>query len=267
MATPCCPTDVKPVVNNYKGVGKMVKLENGLEMYVTGTGAKAVVNVTDIFGVTPNSHQFADRLSEVGGFVVCVPDLVVDPWSPENIPPTKDGKFPEGVEPSDGLDVLMDWIINHHNMRHDRHESLSSVKSYLEKEYGVTKIGAVGMCWGSKVAWTSQNKHPGLFDALAACHGSFMEKSDVEGINVPQCFLNSKDEPESYANDIKPVFARNDKRELNVWKDFPTVHHGWMATRGIGSDTDFNDSEVANKFKEGVSDLANFFRSAFEDKK
>ena len=36
MASLCCPTDVKPAINDYKGVGKSVTIDDGLEIYITG---------------------------------------------------------------------------------------------------------------------------------------------------------------------------------------------------------------------------------------
>jgi len=267
MATKCCPTDVKPAINNYEGIGKKVKIEGHFDMYVVGSSASSkigIIAVTDLFGVTSNAIQFADCLSaSLNGCVVCVPDMLIEPWDPTNVPPTKEGKFPPGVEPADGVEPLINWLMNHYNTRRDRSESLAIVKDYLLKEYSCEKFGGIGLCWGSKVVWTSHLKsNPALFHALASCHGSFMEKSDCERVSVPQCFLNSKDEPPQYASEIKPILESNSAKELNVFKDYPTMHHGWMGTRGIGANTDFTDSEIEQKFREGISDLSNFFSKA-----
>lgn len=259
-STPCCPTDVKPVVNNYQGVGKTVSIEGHCDMYVVGEGSHAIVDIYDIFGKSGHTEQFADRLADMG-FVVCVPDIIGDAWPAENVPPTKDGKFPAGVEPGDGTDVLFNWIMTHENTRLDRSDTLEAVKAYLEKEYSITKIGFVGMCWGAKVAFKAANKVPGLMDAVAGCHASLLEKADVEALNIPICLLNSKDEPESYGKEIKPILETKPK---SFYKDFPTMHHGWMGTRGTGADTDFGNDEIATKFKEGLADLGSFFKAAFE---
>ena len=263
MATPCCPTDVKPVGNNYKGTGKAVSIPGHFDMYVAGVSEGigacdfAVINVYDIFGCSGHTEQFADRLAEAAGCIVCVPDLIGDAWSPENVPPSKQGKFPAGVEPEDGVDVLVHWILNHHNTRADRSEAFQAIKDYLAKEYSIQKVGAVGMCWGAKVCWNAANK--GLVDAVAGCHASFLEVADVENLSIPQCLLNSKDEPESYKTDLKPILDKSDK---NFFKHFPTMHHGWMGTRGIGDTTDFSREEVANKFKEALADLTAFFKKS-----
>ncbi len=65
----CCPTDVLPIISNYKGVGKMQKLQVGdqeVEMYVVGSGSKSIIHITDIFGFHPNAFQAADIIANKG---------------------------------------------------------------------------------------------------------------------------------------------------------------------------------------------------------
>lgn len=269
MSNACCPTDVKPVVNDYKGTGRTVTIQDGasetLDVYVAGPAASkvAILNVYDIFGTSGHTQQFADRLSEaLGGCIVCVPDLIPDPWPASNVPPSKEGKFPSGVDPADGTDVLVSWILNHPSCRLDRLESLLAVKNYLVATHGVEKLGIVGMCWGAKVAFTCINKRSDLADAVAACHGSFLTASDVQEVSVPICLLNSKDEPESYTTEIEPILKA--KSSNNVFKTFPNMHHGWMGTRGTGAVTDFESDSIVQGFQEGISDLAAFFAGALE---
>jgi dienelactone hydrolase len=238
-----------------------------MEMYVAGGGSKsnvAIINAYDIFGASGHTQQFADHLSSaLGGCIVCVPNLIPDPWPASNIPPSKDGTFPTGVEPADGTDVLVNWIFHHHSCRLDRLETLLAVKDYLLKTHGVEKVGLVGMCWGAKVAFTCLNKQPDLADAIAACHGSALDAGDVEHVSVPVCFLNSKDEPETYVTEVEPVLKA--KSILNVFKTFPKMHHGWMGTRGVGAATDFESQEIIQGFREGITDLASFFSNAFKE--
>jgi len=268
MASPCCPTDVKPAINNYKAVGKTVAIDDGLEVYVTGefvgnteTGTGIIV-ATDVFGATPNACQFSDALAQASGYVVCMPSFIKDPWDANNVPPNKEGKFPAGVGPDDGMDVFLNWILNSQDLRIDRADQIQVVKAYLTKEYGVAKFGAVGMCWGAKVVFSAADK--GLVDAVAACHGSFLTKEDAEKCDVPMCLLNSKDEPESYTQKIKPVMESKSFKDKNVFKDYPNAHHGWMGTRGIGADTDFSQQDQVEMFAQGISDLTNFFMNAMK---
>ena len=158
-----------------------------------------------------------------------MPSFIKDPWDPSNIPPTKSGKFPAGVEPSDGTNCLVNWILNSPDLRTDRKDQIEAVKSFLAKEYNVTnKVGAVGMCWGAKVCFNAADK--GLVDAVAACHGSFLNKDDAEQCDVPMCLLNSKDEPELYEKDIKPVMDSKPFKDKNVFKNYSTMHHGVSRT-------------------------------------
>jgi len=263
MSNKCCPTDVKPAMNDYKGVGSSVTLEGHFDMYVTGTGNHAVIVAYDVFGWTPNAEQLADGLAESGNFVVVIPDFYKgDPWPYQNIPPTKEGVFPKGVEPADGVDVLFNWIMNDPKNRFDHNDEISAVKEYMVKHYGAQKFGMVGMCWGGKVSFAAAKA--GLLDGVATCHGSFLEKTDAEETSVPMCLLNSKEEPESYSTDIKPVVEAKPFASKNVYKDFPTMHHGWMGMRGVNSATDFNKQEVVDRYAEALADLVNFFKNAFE---
>lgn len=270
----CCPTDVKPVTNDYQGTGSLVTLheEEGdgaeLAVYVAGADAYsgkstfAICNVYDIFGPSSHTQQLADRLAEACHCVVCVPDLIAHPWDPTNVPPTKNGTFPPGIEPQDGTDVLVNWILHHPDTRLDRTNSLQTVRTYLVETHGSKQMGVVAVCWGAKVAFTVANAAPNLIDAVAACHGSFLAKSDVEHLNVPVCLLNSKDEPESYETELGPILLSKSKNR-NFVKTFPTMHHGWMGTRGVGSVTDFDHRpDVVAAYLEGLHDLANFFLGA-----
>mmetsp|Transcript_10826 Transcript_10826/g.19414 ORF Transcript_10826/g.19414 Transcript_10826/m.19414 type:complete len:194 (-) Transcript_10826:112-693(-) len=188
-------------------------------------------------------------------------------WPPDNMPPTKSGKFPKGIEPFDGMDECVTWIMSHPTCKFDRSDELKQVKDYLKEKHGITgKVGAVGMCWGGKVCFLAAAED-GLVDAIATCHGSLVDKTDAQKVKVPVCMLDSKEEPESYKTEVRPVLMEKKFASLNYFKDFETMHHGWMGTRGIGTDTDFGDKEIRERYAEGVADLVNFFSKVFETEK
>merc|ERR1719378_2047326 len=138
-------------------------------MYVTGSSKSgtAVVFAYDIFGWTPNVEQVADRLASLGGHVVVVPDFMRgQPWPASNVPVTKDGAFPEGVTPGDGVETLFGWIMGNDNCKTDRVDEISKIKDYLAKEHGIIKMGMTGFCWGAKVAFVAAGKKVGLVDAV-----------------------------------------------------------------------------------------------------
>lgn len=258
----CCPTEALPLVNNYQGIGTMVTID-GVETYVTGqtNSGTAIFVGYDIFGMSSNTKQFCDRMAKACDAVVAMPDLLDnDPWPVSNLPVTKEGAFPSGVEPEDGGQAIGKWVRTHHNCRLDRLETLQAVKDYLVREYDVSKVAAIGMCWGAKVIFVAAAKTPGLFDAIACVHGSFLDRDELLSIGVPICLLNSKDEPAHYTTDFKPLLEEHNP--LNFVKLFPTMHHGWLGTRGTGSDNDFSNKEHVNGFNEGVQDLTKFFEKA-----
>mmetsp|Transcript_8139 Transcript_8139/g.12885 ORF Transcript_8139/g.12885 Transcript_8139/m.12885 type:complete len:104 (+) Transcript_8139:46-357(+) len=102
MASKCCPTHVKPAINNYQGVGHKETIDDLFDLYVT-TGSQnptagtskpkhAIFVIYDIFGWTPNAEQLADRLAFHTGYLVCIPDVMRgQAWPPDNMPPTKSG--------------------------------------------------------------------------------------------------------------------------------------------------------------------------------
>jgi dienelactone hydrolase len=112
-------------------------------------------------------------------------------------------------------------------------------------------MGAVGMCWGAKVLFTAA-KTGGLIDAVAACHLSFLTKQYDKEVQAPICVLNSNEEAETYATEIKPVVEAKPK---SVHRDFPNMHHGWMGSRGLSAMTDFNKPEQTRRYQKGVTDL------------
>jgi hypothetical protein len=40
------------------------------------------------------------------------------------------------------------------------------------------------------------------------------------------------------------------------------MHHGWLGTRGTGSDNDFERKELVEGFNEGIKDLTHFYKQA-----
>lgn len=263
----CCPTEAVPLVNNYAGVGEMVDI-GGVESYITGhqcpkasSTQTAIFVGYDIFGMSSNTKQFCDRLSKSVGAIVVMPDLLDnDPWPVSNLPVRKEGKFPSGVEPEDGGQAIGKWVRTHHNCRFDRLDVILAFKEYVAERYNVTKYAAVGMCWGAKVIFVAATKQPGLFEAIACVHGSFLEADELDSLDVPLCLLNSKDEPAHYTTEFKPLLEP--KNPINLVKLYPTMHHGWLGTRGTGSDNDFERKELVEGFNEGIKDLTRFYKQA-----
>ena len=78
MASEACCRAGKPIPNAYGGNGT-VQTVDGLPLYVSGSGSKAVIVIYDIFGFNEpptngNIRRHCDRLAEQG-FVAVLPDF------------------------------------------------------------------------------------------------------------------------------------------------------------------------------------------------
>jgi dienelactone hydrolase len=86
-ALPTLRADYRP-----KGAVVLLKDQNNLKVYETGKreSPKVLIAVYDIFGFQTNTQQVADKVAEVGGFRVVMPDFLrSQPWDPNNFPPSK----------------------------------------------------------------------------------------------------------------------------------------------------------------------------------
>jgi len=273
----CCPTNVKPARGDYVGRGRIVTLPEGSnhsfdgQMYLTdptnsgSTATMAIIQVYDVFGMSPNADCFADHLANGLQCPVVIPDFFRgDPWPIDNLPPVKEGKFPKGVEPEDGYGALMKWMASNPHCRGERPDEIQAIKSFLQTEFpSVTKIGIVGLCWGAKVAYESAAADDrSLIAAVAGVHPAPLTKEVIEKIQVPMCLLNSKDEGEVFTTDIQPTMAAKPFAEKNLFKVFPTMWHGWMGTRRMPdlSEDVLQDQQV--QYAQGMADLVGFFCKA-----
>jgi dienelactone hydrolase len=201
--TECCPTHIRPAVNNYTGRGHRVTMHEGLskpmDMYVIDptvftTNApplnkrRAIVLIHDIFGWTPHMEQLADRLAEYGGFTVYVPDIMRgDAWPLDNVPPHKEGRFPSEVkQPADGVSVLVQWIQTSRTCHLDQWTAIRAVQEYAQSVGDIDFWGLLGLCWGGKVVMTVAGDHTDAFHAVAACHGAFLNRTDIERVQMPR---------------------------------------------------------------------------------
>jgi dienelactone hydrolase len=126
--------------------GKMTKIGNGIEAYIAtapadkahkGTG---IVYVPDIYGIWDNSKLMADQFA-ANGYTTIIPDVF------------NGDVFPNS--PPEGFDI-MEWFAkgtngdNPHTPAQVDPIVVEAIKAL--KEQGITKIGAVGYCFGAKVS-------------------------------------------------------------------------------------------------------------------
>ncbi|CAA3021244.1 endo-1,3 1,4-beta-D-glucanase-like [Olea europaea subsp. europaea] len=203
----CCENP--PTLGSSTGIGHVEEL-GGLKCYISGSaGSKlAVILVSDVFGYeAPNLRKLADKVA-AAGFYTVVPDFLNgDPYEPENV----DRPF-------------QIWIKDH-----GPDQGFEDAKPVIEalKSKGIEKIGAVGFCWGAKVA-VELAKYA-YIQASVILHPSFVSLEDIQAVKVPISILGAENDERSPPELLKEFDATlNAKPEVDAFvKVFPGVSHGW----------------------------------------
>ncbi|RKO85425.1 Alpha/Beta hydrolase protein [Blyttiomyces helicus] len=229
----CCTS--APFESNYtpKGVYETI---SDLPVYFVGEKGKPAIMVAyDIFGLTPNSLQFADTLA-THGFRVAVPDYYHgNPWV----------KVP----------IVMEELFAHlgkHAPTEAVHRDSRLIAAHLRSE-GASKVGAVGQCWGGKIVCELAAMDD-VVDAVASVHPAQITEAVVSAIKVPVAFLPSKDEP-----DFLPFFELLSKKPFgprNIHHRFDNMPHGWTGARA-----NYDNPENVKASQEASEILANFFKA------
>jgi dienelactone hydrolase len=231
----CCPTEILPV----KGA---VYTPQGSKVYVTGDvkSTRGILYIPDIFGPHPNVFRVCDLLAKKGFLVVC-PDFfpASSEWPMSDFPP------------ADGFGgAKFQGFIGGLQYPKVRHVVLEGIQ--ILKSYGVKSIGAVGMCWGGKIALRANAE--GLIQSAASPHPSFLDESDGADAKGPICLLPSGDEDAALMEKVMNAAAPHGKGH-NVHKRFDSMHHGYLAARG-----DFDNNEENRKVaQEAIDILGDFF--------
>jgi len=200
----------------------------------------AIVVCYDIFGFSPQAMQVCDMIAEGVGARVIMPDFLDgEPWP-----------LDKPIVASE----LMKWI-GEVGTWEKLGASWTALVERLRAQ-GVKKIGAMGFCWGGKVAMKATEA--GLSDATASPHPSFFRHDFFHPLpKAPVCLLLSKDDPQMEEEE-KLVKAHEGSNPISVFERFPNMHHGFMAARG-----DFNNPENKREMERGVNILINFYKKAF----
>lgn len=101
------------------------------------TPEKAIVFLTDIFGIFPNAQLLADEFAK-SGYLTVIPDLF-------------QGDQISVADMESGKADLPAWLPKHQPANVDPVVE-ASIK-YVRETLGVKKVGAVGYCFGAKVCW------------------------------------------------------------------------------------------------------------------
>jgi dienelactone hydrolase len=233
----CCPTDVLPLKGdlNYQARGETIEIA-GQQVYLSGSGDKAIIVAPDIFGWHPNVFQVCDKLAQSGFFVI-LPDF----FRGEAFDITKLSGQNPGEEIRNWINMKGNWEI----VKRD----IDNVIPVIQQR-GVKTLGFAGFCWGAKQAMRCAVDD--RFSAVAGVHPSFVNAEDAQNAKVPVCLLPSKDEPPM--DDVKAVLDTKPWADKVIWKRFDNMHHGFCAARG-----DWTVPEQAAAAAEALQLLVTFF--------
>ncbi|KAJ5174358.1 Protein AIM2 [Penicillium canariense] len=164
----CCATGFK---HEGTPVGE-VKNIDGVNTYITypkdnKTPEKAIVFLTDIFGIFPNAQLLADAFAK-SGYLTVVPDLF-------------QGDQISVADMESGKADLGAWFPNHQPANVDPVVE-ASIK-YVRETLGVKKVGAVGYCFGAK--YVTRFLKNGKVDVGFVAHPSFVTHEELGAIEGP----------------------------------------------------------------------------------
>ncbi|XP_021751842.1 endo-1,3;1,4-beta-D-glucanase-like [Chenopodium quinoa] len=231
----CCENP--PALNPSSGTGHVEEI-GGLKSYVSGTSdcKFAVLFISDVYGFeAPNLRKLADKVASAGYYAV-VPDFLHgDPYNPENT-----------ERP------IQAWIKDH-----GTDKGCEEAKPVIEslKQKGISKIGAVGFCWGAKVV-VQLAQTDEYIQAAALLHPSFVTVDDIKGVKVPITVLGAEVDHMSPPELMKQFEeALNAKPEVDKFiKIFPGVSHGWTVRYKP------EDAAVVKAAEEAHQDMLGWFQ-------
>jgi len=233
------------VSSGYGPKGKWEQI-GPLNTYVSApanmTPTRGVIHIYDIFGISPQTLQGADRLAAHLNAIVLVPDFF------------QGATLPADLVPAD-TDEKKAKLHQFKKERADIPECLKLLKETTRGATGhftsVTGWAVSGLCWGGKVAVLA-SKEGTKFKASAQAHPGGMAKEDAEAVAIPHLVLPSKDEPAEMIEAYEELLTGEGKTgEVEL---YPTMHHGWMGARA-----NLENEENARGFERGYAQIASFF--------
>ncbi|CAF1057466.1 unnamed protein product [Adineta steineri] len=230
----CCLTEYRPLPGTPQG--QIIKIAD-IDTYqilgkdVTSKG-KAIVLLTDVFGLTKNPRMTADEISEKSGFDVYVPDICNgDPVASSflsNMPEAPGEKMSIGAKI--GMTAKMvttfgPWII-----RHRQAITLPIIEKFLKtlrSENGVNRIEVAGYCFGGYYAVLVGEEKYNLVDAVVGCHVSMTSKAQYEQMNVPIAFACAQEDhsfSDAFRAEVEQILARKPEVPSKFLLTEGTVH-------------------------------------------
>jgi len=229
-----CPEDSEPQFpfEDPRQDGEVIVID-GLPLYVVGDGPTAVIVFYDIYGFEGGRIRLiCDQIAEAG-FSVVMPDIFRgDPWA-ENRTDDRNA----------WLRLWSPTVIK---------SDLEIVFGYLE-EKDITKVGAIGFCWGGFAVF--QAASTGKILAGVGCHPSLAvgnqfnlpETVQAEAVQCPQLLLPAGNDPDIVkpGGQIHRIFDTRPWGNLCGYYVFTEMSHGFVPRGDISIPAVARDVKLA----------------------
>jgi len=230
----CCLTEFRPLPGTPGG--QIIKIA-GIDTYqILGkddaSKGKAIVLLTDVFGLTKNPCMTADEVSEKSGFDVYVPDLFNGDPIPSSLlkdmPQAPGEKMPMGAKfklAGKFVTSLGPWLFFHRAA-----VTVPIVEKFLRalrSEKEVTRIEAVGYCFGGLHALLLGGSQLHLVDAIVGCHVSWVNRGHFEQLQVPAAFACAQEDTQfsdALRTEAEQILARKSEISSKFLITEGTVH-------------------------------------------
>eukprot|EP00026_Physarum_polycephalum_P012877 Phypoly_transcript_13222.p1 GENE.Phypoly_transcript_13222~~Phypoly_transcript_13222.p1 ORF type:complete len:251 (+),score=49.99 Phypoly_transcript_13222:304-1056(+) len=217
----CCK---KGTPHSGSSTGSETKIE-GLDVYVSEPPTptdKAVLLISDAFGwKLPNSRLLADYYAKEANVKVFLPDFFEGKPAPAEI--LTNAEFRAKYDFTEFINA---------NSREKKWPTIQNFAKALKEKHSVSKLGAIGFCWGAMgtILLTGTD----LVDGGAVAHPSLLSvPTDIENISKPVLFLcaekdftfsdDQRKQTEEILEKKKPLYSKV--------KVYPGTQHGF-AVRG-----------------------------------
>lgn len=202
----------------------------GYPCYVVGSGSKAIILCTDIFGWRfPNARAVSEQYA-AAGFTVLIPDYIAEPADINKM--------------ADFMANFGEWL-----KRNPLSRDTAIAKAVAtEAATKYSSVQAVGFCLGARPA--VDLVAAGLVRAAVVFHPTFMQESDVATIGVPMQF-NCASTDNLFTPQLRAAFETGLKDKPVTFIDYPDTTHGF-GSRPEGA------AELA-AFKQGHINAIEFF--------
>ncbi|KAJ7175820.1 dienelactone hydrolase [Mycena filopes] len=153
----------------------------------TGTSKRAVVLLTDIFGLPlKNSKILADSFAERLGCDVWVPDLF------NGRPPVAPGQLEKVMPQKAGVEMTAwNWTVGIWNLLPSIPAFIKNRPSVETKKY--EQIGTIGYCFGGGIALRVSAKTD-IFQSIIVAHPSPPNDADLRAIKAPTAWSFPEDD-------------------------------------------------------------------------